>query len=196
VGEWVEDKFYYFDRYLDATRKARAKYTQNGNAVYIDLFSGPGKCRIKKMKKEIPSGALRVYRLQEARFNKIILNDLSSNNVTAMKQRIKDADIKNGDANEVVTSIVKDLSSARYDKYHFAFLDPFNPKSLKFETVKQMARLKRLDIMINFPIGPIRRNYNQWQKTDGAILDDFLGTSDWRKRVLNAHETVFCNTLV
>ncbi|MEK6531591.1 MAG: three-Cys-motif partner protein TcmP [Deltaproteobacteria bacterium] len=196
VDKWANDKFSYFDRYLGATRKARAKYVKNGNAVYIDLFSGPGQCRIKNIQEEIPGGALRASKLQEAPFNRIILNDLSANNVKAIKQRIKNAEVQNGDANTVVDAIVKDLLSAQYDKLHFVFLDPFSPANLKFQTIKSLASLKRVDIMINFPIGPIRRNYKTWLKKDGTILDEFLGTADWRQAVQGVSESAFCNNMI
>jgi three-Cys-motif partner protein len=196
VDRWAEDKFFYFDRYLEATRKARAKYSQYGNAVYIDLFAGPGKCRIKILKKEIPGGALRASSLGEAPFSRIILNDLSRNNCEALSQRIERAEIHNGDANIIIEAVVSDLLVAKYDKYHFAFLDPFATENLKFDTIRQLSKMKRIDIMINFPIGPIRRNYKKWLRRGGEILDEFLGTDEWRQIVAKSHEATFCNTLV
>lgn len=41
VGPWVEDKYYFLGRYLQATRFAREKFASRNNAVYIDLFAGP-----------------------------------------------------------------------------------------------------------------------------------------------------------
>lgn len=196
VDKWAEDKFSYFDRYLGATKKARQKYSVNGNAVYLDLFSGPGKCRIRGEKREIPGGALRAATLEEAPFNTTILNDLSEMNCKAISQRIGDAEIHNEDANRMVDPLVDRLLDARYDKLHFAFLDPFSPGHLKFSTIKSLSGLKRLDVMINFPIGPIRRNYKKWLKRGGSILDEFLGTDEWRGIVASTSEAVFCNTMV
>lgn len=196
VDRWAEDKFFYFDRYLDATRKARTKYSQYANAVYVDLFAGPGKCRIKILKKEIPGGALRAASLREASFSRLILNDLSRNNCAALSERIAEAEIYNGDANIIVEAVVNDLLAAKYDKYHFVFLDPFATENLKFATIEQLSKLKRIDIMINFPIGPIRRNYKKWLSGGGAILDEFLGTDEWRQVVAKSPEATFCNTLV
>jgi three-Cys-motif partner protein len=196
VDRWAEDKFYYFDNYLNATRYARGKYAQYGNAVYVDLYAGPGKCRIKIKQNEISGGALRASSLKEAPFNRLILNDLSINNYNALSKRMGKAEIHSSDANVIVKTITDNLFEAKYDKYHFAFLDPFSPSNLKFDTIRELSRLKRIDIMINFPIGPIRRTYKKWLSKGNEILDEFLGTDEWRKIVAKSHEATFCNTLV
>jgi len=59
VGPWVEDKYFFLERYLNASCEARRMFSDKGNAVFIDLFSGPGKCIIKDTKKEIDSGGMR-----------------------------------------------------------------------------------------------------------------------------------------
>ena len=59
VGPWVEDKFFFLERYLTASREARRKFSDNGNAVFIDLFSGPGRCIIRGEMREIDSGGMR-----------------------------------------------------------------------------------------------------------------------------------------
>lgn len=43
VGPWSEDKHVALSRYVDAARKARAKWPY---ASFIDLFSGPGRVLI------------------------------------------------------------------------------------------------------------------------------------------------------
>lgn len=56
VDDWAEEKYYYLERYLIASREARNKFSVNGNAVYADLFAGPGICRLKRRKVEIAGG--------------------------------------------------------------------------------------------------------------------------------------------
>ena len=41
VGSWVEDKYFFLERYLNASREARRKFADKGNAVFIDLSAGP-----------------------------------------------------------------------------------------------------------------------------------------------------------
>ena len=52
VGPWVEDKYFFLERYLNASREARRKFSDRGNAVFIDLFAGPGKCIVKGEEQE------------------------------------------------------------------------------------------------------------------------------------------------
>src|SRR5438876_3568526 len=51
TGEWTEEKLFYVGRYIDIfTRAMKQKWSRR---VYIDLFSGPGKCIIEGTAKEI-----------------------------------------------------------------------------------------------------------------------------------------------
>ncbi len=86
VDDWAEEKYYYLERYLIASREARNKFSVNGNAVYADLFAGPGKCRLKRRKIEIDGGALRARTLEEAHFNRFLVNDISPDNYKALKK--------------------------------------------------------------------------------------------------------------
>lgn len=195
VDDWAEEKYYYLERYLIASREARNKFSVNGNAVYADLFAGPGICRIKRRKIEIAGGALRARTLQEAPFNRFILNDISSDNYRALKKRLPGAEAYNEDAKIVVGKIIDDLLKANY-KYHFVFLDPFAPSVLPFSILRRLAELQRLDVMLHFPIGPIRRNFKQWLKTKHAVLDDFLGTNKWRQEIKGKPQSYADNIIV
>jgi three-Cys-motif partner protein len=195
VDGWAEEKYYYLERYLIASRAARNKYSVNGNAVYVDLFAGPGKCRLKRQKHEIAGGALRARTLQEAPFNRFIVNDISPDNYSALKKRLPGAEVHNEDAKIVVEKIIDDLLKANY-KYHFVFLDPFAPSVLPFSILRRLSELQRLDIMLHFPIGPIRRNFKQWLKTEHAVLDDFLGTDAWRQEVKDKPQSHADNIIV
>ncbi|MBF0556242.1 MAG: hypothetical protein HQK96_17115 [Nitrospirae bacterium] len=69
VGPWVEDKYYFLERYLLASKEARKKFAEKGNAVFIDLFSGPGRCVIENEDREIDGGGLRAFKCVEVPFN-------------------------------------------------------------------------------------------------------------------------------
>src|SRR3972149_7926399 len=196
VDTWAEEKFYYLENYLNATWRARNKFTEWNNAVFLDLFAGPGKSIIRKEKRIINGGAFRAANREKAAFNKIILNDLSGSNCRALKKRIKSAEIYNDDANVIAERIVRDLKRERFDKYHFVFLDPFAPSHLKFATLKKLSELTRIDVMINFPIGGIRRNYKKWIGEEESILDDFLGTKEWRVEIQRTSKEHFAETIL
>ncbi len=187
VGPWVEKKFYFLERYLNATCQARKKFSTKGNSVFIDLFAGPGRCIIMNEKKEIDSGGVRALLRSEAPFNELYYFDIDEENVNALKNRLKDKQnciIQRGNSNKLIIYLIKILQK-NPQRYHFVFIDPFGPSGIKFETIRFLSQLKRLDMLIHFPIGSIKRNYKQWiRNDDGGVLDDFLGTKKWRDEIL------------
>ncbi|MFH1562949.1 MAG: three-Cys-motif partner protein TcmP [Nitrospirota bacterium] len=190
VGPWVEDKYYFLERYLNATCEARRKFYDKGNAVFIDLFSGPGKCIIKDTKQEINSGGFRAINLRKVPFNEYIYCDIDEENTGAFKKRIPPGNkcfFKTGDANAAVIDVAKELLKTSY-RYHFAYIDPFAPENLKFSTLKELAQLNRMDMLIHFPIGAIKRNLDNWMGKSNTILDSFLGTDAWRSKVNEARK--------
>ncbi|MDP3791044.1 MAG: three-Cys-motif partner protein TcmP [Candidatus Omnitrophota bacterium] len=199
VGPWVEDKYYFLERYLNASREVRRKYAERGNAVFVDLFAGPGKCIIKDDKREIDGGASRALRRDEAQFNESFLFDISKANVIALEKRlssIANCSIKQGDSNLSICELVKKLSGHRFKRYHFIFIDPFGPEALKFSTLIELTKLSRLDMLIHFPIMAIRRNLKMWVKKDNTILDEFLGTKEWRDKISSLSEDKICSALI
>jgi len=187
VGPWVEDKYFFLERYLNASCEARRKFSNQGNAVFIDLFAGPGRCIIKDTQKEIPSGGFRALQREEAAFNECFYFDISNVNKEALERRTfgkTGIHIGEGDSNILINRLTPDLLKKPY-RYHFAFVDPFGPDGLKFETLKSLAKLNRMDMLIHFPIGAIKRNLQNWIKSRDTILDSFLGTEDWRDALKN-----------
>lgn len=186
VGPWVEDKYFYLERYLNASREARRGFSEKNNAVFIDLFAGPGKCIIKNEQREIDGGVIRVLKREEAPFNESFLFDLDKRNTDVLEKRIDPklkCNIKSGDSNVLIKDLVKDLLKHRFKRYHFVFVDPFGPDGLKFKTLVELARLERMDMLIHFPIMAIRRNWKSWVTKENTILDDFLGTNEWRDKI-------------
>lgn len=185
VGAWAEDKYFFLEAYLNASCEARRKFTDRNNAVFIDLFAGPGKCVIRSEKKEIVSGGMRALQRDEAPFNELFFFDISKANTDALLKRINNqtnCHVICGDSNALIPELVKKLIQKPY-RYHFAFIDPFGPDSLKFNTLKELARLGRMDMLIHFPIGAIKRNLPNWKKKTNTILDEFLGTDTWRSKI-------------
>ena len=190
VGPWVEDKYFFLERYLNASCEARRMFSDKGNAVFIDLFSGPGKCIIKHIQKEIDSGGMRALQREEAPFNEYYYFDISKTNKEALEKRTigkTGVHIEEGDSNILIDKLVSVLLKKPY-RYHFAFVDPFGPDGLKFETLRSLAKLDRMDMLIHFPIGAIKRNLKNWIKSKNTILDNFLETELWREALKNASQ--------
>lgn len=56
-GTWVEDKLYYLERYLKIF-SVGMKNKWGGRLYYVDLFAGPGRCRIRGTHREIDGSPL------------------------------------------------------------------------------------------------------------------------------------------
>ena len=199
VGPWVEDKYFYLERYLNASCEVRRKFSDKSNAVFIDLFTGPGKCVIKDSCVEINAGVLRALNREEAQFNETFLFDISKNNIAALEKRIDpgyNRHIRHGDSNVLTHQLVDNLLEHPYKRYHFVFIDPFGPDGLKFKTLIELARLDRVDMLIHFPIMAIRRNWKLWVKKENTILDEFLGTREWRDKISSLSRDKIFNLLI
>lgn len=198
IGPWAEDKYYFLERYLNASCEARRKFSDKGNAVFIDLFSGPGLCVVKNEQREISSGGLRAAKREEAAFNELYYFDIVTENANSLKKRlnsVSNCSVQNGDANILVKTLVQRLNITPF-KYHFAYIDPFGPDGLDFKTIKELAKLKRMDLLIHFPIGAIKRNIPNWIKNKDTILDRFMGTDAWRNRIAGKSGTSIYGILI
>jgi three-Cys-motif partner protein len=187
VGPWSEMKHKYLEKYLDATRGVRKMFYPYGNTVFIDLFSGPGKCINRETREEIDGGCLKAVKATDYPFNEYHFVDINGDNIDSLKQRTEKYDgnfyYYQADANEIIEDIVAELAKDQ-KRYHVVYLDPFGPESLRFSTIKHISMLNRVDLFIHFPIGSIRRNLPQWiHQEKQTILDELLGTRIWRERI-------------
>ena len=189
VGRWASRKHDYLSRYVEATYAARAKYLPpqgRGGAAYIDLFAGPGRARIRKTGEIVDGTPLIAASHARAPFTEILLCDLDEENISCLSQRLSgDARVErfHGDANTKIREIVPHIPA---HGLNFALIDPFAPSVLHWATLKRLARFKRMDLLIHFPTGAIKRNF----KHSGfdRTLDRMLGTREWRKDVRTEHD--------
>lgn len=189
VGPWVKDKYFFLENYLNASCKARKMFSQKNNAVYIDLFSGPGKCIDRSSGLEIDTGAIKALTRDEGSFNEAHLFDKERDNINALKSRLSTLPVSShfycGDSNILIDNLTENLKKKSY-RYHFSYIDPFGAEALSFKTLQKLAMFERMDMLIHFPIGAIKRNYDKWvNSTEETILDRFLGTRYWRNLTKN-----------
>jgi three-Cys-motif partner protein len=187
VGPWSADKHERLRRYIDISRGARAKYVPprgTGGAAYIELFSGPGKSRIRDTTKIVPASPLVAYAAAKAsnvRFSAIYLNDLDFYKSAAVDKRIRAVGgaavcfAKPADA-----AIDDILSALNPTGLHFAFLDPYNLEQLPFRIIEKLARLPRVDMLIHVSVLDLQRNLDRYS-VEGGVLDNFA--PGWRYHV-------------
>lgn len=171
VGNWVMDKYRILNDYLEILTKGLGKtWTE---LYYVDLFCGPGRSRIRQTGVEIDGSPL--IALKKG-FTDFIFVDLNKINLECLGKRAgqfgKRIATITGDCNNVVTEIT---SSIPDKSLGIAFVDPFG-LDFNFDTYAALTRNKRMDLIINFPIGmAIKRNLRSERK-----LDAFLGGVGWK----------------
>lgn len=185
VGDWVHDKHARLTRYVGISRAVRNKFTGSfgSEATLIDLYCGPGKIRTRDANEVLDGSAVAAWNEAaklKAPFSRVFVADLDEENVEASRVRLQaigarvEAEV--GPAAETVRRIVPKLNP---HGLHFAFLDPFDLKSLPFEIIETLARVQRIDLLIHVSTATLRRNIGRWlDRSDQTSLDVFA--PGWR----------------
>lgn len=181
TGNWILCKHYYLERYLDLFVRAMSK-NWGGNINYIDLFAGPGKCRIRESGEETEGSPLIALKYNFARY---IFVDVIKSNIEILAKRCESRIDLNkisfitGDCNKSIENIKQIIPE---HSLNVALVDPFG-LNFDFESYEKLTNVRKIDLIINFPIGmAIKRNY---LKSDHEKLDRFLGGIDWKKGTIN-----------
>lgn len=163
---------------------------------YIDLFAGPGRCRVSGS--SIPSGLevdgspLIALKVKHPLSNYYFI-DIDQRAIDALAQRVagvvgaKEAEKRFfiGDCNEKITEVLRDINLR--DSINVALVDSFTV-ACKWSTIRLLARCRRMDLIINFPMGmSISRNLHHWAENESSALDDFFGNRGWRNVYEQAH---------
>jgi three-Cys-motif partner protein len=159
----------FFTRIVNARSPQRRRW-------YVDLFSGPGKCRTEETG-EIKKGSPLIALSTQPPFTNFVFVEKQAEYLNALKQRTALQGSKCryllGDANSLLNEIVVGIND--YDPC-LVFLDPFELE-LDWNTVAGLAKKPRIDLMINFQVSQIFRSFGL-QSYDR--LDRFFGPNDWR----------------
>ena len=195
VGSWAEEKHARVRKYVDISRATRRKFVNgSGGATYIDLFCGPGRARIRGTTRIVDGGAVLAAKEAKASktpFTEHHIADVNESFVSAAKERLARIGITArgyvGTADHTVQQI-----AAALNKYglHFAFLDPYDLKSLPFSVIKCLAAFERMDMLIHVSGQDLQRNLRRYIESKQSPLDSFA--PGWRKKVdaMNADATV------
>jgi three-Cys-motif partner protein len=181
-GIWATEKLYYLKRYLDIF-SVGMKNRWRSKLYYVDLFAGPGRCRVRETGEEVDGSPLIALRYA---FSKYFFFEEDGNNCLALKTRIKsqapdkleDVVVANGDCNDQIAKTRFPLGNLG-----LAFVDPTGISQLAFETIRKLAENGKIDLIINFPEGmAIRMNLHQYTQRERSALNRFMGSSRWQER--------------
>ncbi len=191
VGSWAKDKHDYFRRYLEATAAVRAKFLPpvgRGGAGLVDLFAGPGRARVDSPREFIDGSPLIALHQQVSPFTRILFCDIDDENVDALEKRNAAlgglGQIRHGDCNAMIDEIVADVPEYGYN---VALIDPYAASNLSFATVARLSTVKRMDLIIHFPLGSMKRNFSH-----RGHIENFLGLAydDWGVEVNSGADVV------
>lgn len=187
VGPWAEEKHRLLAHYASMfSRSMRQKWDE---IVYLDLYAGPGECRIKGTNRYYRSSPTIIYGLEDA-FSSYIFCDFDPDNVGALKARLERLNLSRryavycGDANNIVGEVLSGLprGSREHRVLSFCFLDPYKLSNLKFETLRKLSS-RYVDFLVLIPSGmDAHRNVGVYTQDSNTNVDEFLGNTDWRQR--------------
>jgi three-Cys-motif partner protein len=195
VGEWAEEKIERVKRYVDITGPTRRKFIEgSGGATYIDLFSGPGKARVKLTERTLPGCVLTAAESaaeRRAMFTEFHIGDARQDWIHSTSKRLNNfnANLKTyaGPARETA-KLVRD----RLNPFglHFVLLDPYNLANLDFSIFVTLGKLKRVDFLVHVSLMELQRNLTLYENSEApSALDAFApGWKDTTEHLLPQKE--------
>lgn len=187
VGSWAETKYNLVANYNSLFSTGMKNLWDQ--RIYLDLYCGAGKSRIRTNNKTVKSSALLALNVKYP-FDKHIFCDIEKENLDELKSRIVQnyswAEVKfiHGDCNEKIDEILREIPdySNGNKVLSFCFLDPFSLK-MDFETIKKLSEKRKIDFLILLAFGMDgKRNIGLYLDENHDRIDRFLGLNDWRKR--------------
>ena len=183
---WSEEKYKLVGGYCDIfTRGIRKNWDQ---LVYIDLFSGPGYCRIKESGKILKSSPLIALSLPIS-FDKYIYCDSDQDSILALEKRISlnysnnDVHCICADANNSIEDIKKLIPQHGINNkvLTFCFVDPYE-LNIHFDTITTLTKNKLVDVLIlQAYFMDANRNYDNYIKEDNEKISKYLSCLEWRE---------------
>lgn len=192
-GKWVKEKLFFVKRYIDTFEVAMRKKSWR-RRIYIDLFSGPGKCKIRRSQQFILGSPLLSLQTQYP-FTDYFFVDLKQKNIDTLRKRCNVSSIPKdalhflvGDANlqvqiiaEYITDVDEKFIKGQLPCINLAFLDP-EGLELDWTTVETLARMKRMDLIIHYSQFGLTRNFEIFcNSSNENRADKFFGSKEWRK---------------
>ena len=151
LGKHAKEKLNCLNRYFNTFNVSMKNFWEN--RVYIDLLAGPGKCLING--KEEDGSPLIAFKCKVP-FTKYFFNDINPECIDSLRRRLgNDSRITflNMDCNKAVDRIIKQLPPSFLG---FCFIDPYNCE-IEFESIKKLTEGRRIDLIITFHLGNMRR---------------------------------------
>lgn len=187
IGSWGEQKYQIVYDYNVLFSTGMKNVWDN--RIYIDLYSGSGKARVRNTNKILYSSAMLSLKVPD-QFDKYIFCDVDETNITTLQERVNTEfpeSIVNyviGDCNDKIEEIINEISaySPTNTVLTFCFIDPFS-LNIKFDTINKLCGKRLVDILILLAFGMDgKRNIGLYVDENNTRIDNFLGETNWRER--------------
>jgi three-Cys-motif partner protein len=191
-GSWALEKLDYLQRYINAF--VISMHDKPWRAMhYIDLFAGPGKCRVRDSDETYLGSPIIALKAPHS-FTRYYFVDLEPDNISALRERCSVSPFADrvrylvGDSNQVVHEVAASISTIdqefiprQWSSLNLAFLDPAGI-DLYWETVEILAQINRMDLVIHYPqMGLSRFMPKAFDSPEENKVDLFFGGREWRK---------------
>lgn len=183
VGSYTEDKYDLVRLYCHLFSSGmKAKW--RGKRTYIDLYAGPGKCRVRGTNKVLLGSPLIALSVPEP-FDHYIFCENDLERFDSLKTRLSsyanhDIQLVRGDCDTKIDDL---CALVPKDNLVLCFVDPFDI-GFKFETIRRISGagygvdfLFLLAFQMDAARGDNRKHYVNPENTK---IDRMLGNSEWR----------------
>jgi three-Cys-motif partner protein len=181
VGPWAKEKLKILTDYVQITSSTRTKYR---HCAFLDVFSGPGKSRIRDTSELIDGSPVAAYKQaqQNSPFSQIYISDADEQLLQSATSRLRTLGAPvspaEGPASKALPIIVRNLSPSGL---HLALLDPHNLGALSFDLFECLAKLQRIDVIVHVSVGDLQRNIDRYTSAEQEQFDRFA--PGWRDHV-------------
>ena len=185
TGQWSLDKHDYIHRLADifsTGMKNKSRFRS-----FTDVFAGPGRCVLEDTLHEFDGSPLQAIDIRD-RFTHYFFNDIDPKSISALRARIDcispplSLTYFNDDCNKVIPKL-RDVLPIAEESLDLAVIDAWSWE-MSFDALASLTQGRRMDIIVTFPLGFIKRNW----KRQLEQLDRFLGGEGYKDAFLDAME--------
>lgn len=185
IGDWGEEKYKLISYYSRLFAVGMSKLWKN--RVYIDLYAGAGRAKIRNTERFVDTSAVLAYK-PDIPFTHYIFSDMCERRLEALQTRVlkiaKPAQVKfiQGDVNSTIKSIISHIPqhSRGNNVLSFCVVDPFNMNAFAFKTIEALSS-KIVDFLVLIPsFMDGNRNLKYYLPTSSTQVESFLGDPNWR----------------
>jgi three-Cys-motif partner protein len=185
IGSWSEIKLQIVREYAEKYSVILSKQDRIKHD-YIDAFAGAGVHISRNTKELVPGSPLNALHVDPP-FNQLYLIDLDGKKTEILEEvtsHRNNVHIYQGDCNDILLKEV--FPRVKYEHYRRALclLDPYG-LHLKWEVINTAAKMKSIEIFLNFPIMDMNRNYlsrkiEMVNEKEGERMSAFWGDESWK----------------